>query len=76
MGVKGGDSRKAALISTYSLFCIVKFAFISSLNLKCMLTNSGIATILIDLSILLFILTLKATQWMMCEIVFIMQSLN
>ena len=41
-----------------------------------MLTNSGIATILIDLYILLFILTLKATQWMMCEIIFIMQSLN
>ena len=36
-----------------------------------MLTNSFIATIYIDLCILLFILTLKATQWMMHEIIFI-----
>ena len=38
-----------------------------------MLTNSDIATIYIDLWILLFILTLKATRRMMCEIIFIMR---
>ena len=37
-----------------------------------MLTNSGIATIYIDICILLFILTLKATQQLMPEILFIM----
>ena len=36
-----------------------------------MLTNSGIATIFTDLYILLFILTLKATQRLMREITFI-----
>ena len=38
-----------------------------------MLTNSDIVTIHIDFCILLFILTLKATQWMMREIIFIMR---
>ena len=38
------------------------------LNLKCLLTNSDIATVYNDLCILLFILTLKATQGMMREI--------
>ena len=61
------------MINTHSQFCIVKFTFISSLNLKVMLTNSGIATSYIDLCILLFILTLKATQWLMHEIIFIMR---
>ena len=37
-----------------------------------MLTNSFIATIYIDLCILLFILTLKATQPQMRAIIFIM----
>ena len=36
-----------------------------------MLTNSGIATIFTDLYILLFILTIKATQRLMREIIFI-----
>ena len=38
-----------------------------------MFTNSGIATIYIDICILLFILTLKATQQLMPEIIFIMR---
>ena len=38
-----------------------------------MLTNSDIATIYIDLCILLFILTLKVTQRMMHEIIFIIR---
>ena len=38
-----------------------------------MLTNSEIATIYIDICILLFILTLKATQQLMPEIIFIMR---
>ena len=38
-----------------------------------MLTNSEIATIYIDICILLFILTLKATQQFMPEIIFIMR---
>ena len=38
-----------------------------------MLTNSEIATIYIDICILLFILTLKATQQIMPEIIFIMR---
>ena len=46
----------------------------SSLNLKCMLTNSDFATVNIDLCILLFILTLKTTQWMIREIIFIIKS--
>ena len=37
-----------------------------------MLTNSGVATIFIDICILLFMLTLKATQQLMPEILFIM----
>ena len=37
-----------------------------------MLTNSGIATSYIYICILLFILTLKATQQLMPEIIFIM----
>ena len=37
-----------------------------------MLTDSDIATVNIDLCVLLFILTLKATQLMMCEIISIM----
>ena len=37
-----------------------------------MLTNSGIDTIYIDICILLFILTLKATQQLVPEIIFIM----
>ena len=37
-----------------------------------MLTKSDIATVYIDRCIL-FILTLKATQWMMREIIFIMR---
>ena len=36
-------------------------------------TNSDIATVYIDLCILLFILTLKATQQMMRERIFIMR---
>ena len=36
-----------------------------------MLTNRSIATIYNDLGILLFILTLKATQWLIGEIIFI-----
>ena len=64
-------NRKNALINTHSPFYIEKFAFISCLNLKCMLTNSGIATIFTDLYILLFVLTLKATQRLMREITFI-----
>ena len=43
----------------------------SSLNLKCMLTNSSIATIYIGLFILLFILTLKAIRRLVRGIVFI-----
>ena len=61
------------LVNTPSSFFIVKFAFISSLNLKHMLTNSGIATIYIDIYILLFILTLKVTPQLMPEIVFIIR---
>ena len=38
-----------------------------------MLTNSDIVTVYIDLCILLFILTLKATQQMMHETIFIMR---
>ena len=38
-----------------------------------MLTNSGIATIYIDIYILLFILTLKVTPQLMPEIVFIIR---
>ena len=38
-----------------------------------MFTNSGIATIYSDICILLFILTLKATQQLMPEIIFIMR---
>ena len=38
-----------------------------------MFTNSAIATIYIDLCILLFILALKTTQWMTREIIFIMR---
>ena len=38
-----------------------------------MLTNSGIATIYIGLCILLFVLTLKATQRQMRAIIFIMR---
>ena len=38
-----------------------------------MFTNSGIATIYSDICILLFILTLKATQQLMLEIIFIMR---
>ena len=38
-----------------------------------MFTNSGIATIYIDICILLFILTLKATQQLMPQIIFIMR---
>ena len=38
-----------------------------------MLTNSDIATTYIDLCILLFILTLKVTQRMMHEIIFIIR---
>ena len=38
-----------------------------------MLTNSGIDTIYIDICILLFILTLKATQQLMPKIIFIMR---
>ena len=38
-----------------------------------MLTNSDIGTICIDLCILLFLLTLKFTQQMMHEIIFIMR---
>ena len=38
-----------------------------------MFTNSGIATIYIDICILLFILTLKATQQLMPEIIIIMR---
>ena len=38
-----------------------------------MLTNSEIATIYIDICILLFILTLKATQQLMPDIIFIMR---
>ena len=37
-----------------------------------MLTNSGIATVYIDLCILLFLLTLKATLQLMHEIIFVM----
>ena len=36
-----------------------------------MLTNNDIATVYIGLCILLFIITVKATQQMMCEIIFI-----
>ena len=38
-----------------------------------MLTNSEIATIYIDICILLFILTLKATEQLMPEIIFIIR---
>ena len=38
-----------------------------------MFTNSAIATIYIDLCILLFILALKTTQWLTREIIFIMR---
>ena len=38
-----------------------------------MLRNSGIATFYIDICILLFILTLKATQQLMPEIIFIIR---
>ena len=38
-----------------------------------MLTNSGIATVYVDICILLFILTLKARQQLMPEIIFIMR---
>ena len=38
-----------------------------------MLTNKGIATIYIDICILLFILTLKATEQLMPEIIFIIR---
>ena len=48
-----------------------KLTFTSSLNLKCRLTNNDIATVYIGLCILLFIITVKATQQMMCEIIFI-----
>ena len=37
-----------------------------------MVTSSSIATIYTNLCVLLFILTLNATQWMMREIIFIM----
>ena len=49
-------------LNTHLPFCIGKLTFMSSLSLKSMLTNSGIATAYIDLFILLFILTLKAAQ--------------
>ena len=53
-------NRKNALINTHAPFYIEKFAFISSLNLKCMLTNSGIATIFTDLYILLVYINSKS----------------
>ena len=65
--------KKKVLVNSHSPFYIVKFAFISNLNLKCMLRNSGITTIYIGLCILLFILTVKATQRLMSEIIFIMR---
>ena len=65
--------KKKVLVNSHSPFYIVKFAFISNLNLKCMLRNSGITTIYIGLCILLFILTVKTTQRLMSEIIFIMR---
>ena len=55
-------TEKNTLRNTHFPFCFVKFAFISSLNLKYMLTNSGIDTIYIHIHILLFMLTLKANK--------------
>ena len=49
----------------------MKLAFMCSLNLKPMFANIGIATIYLGLFILLFILTLKATQQLMHQIIFL-----
>ena len=48
----------------------------SSLNLKYMLTNSSIATIYVDICILLFMLTLKARQQLTHEIIFMHVSVR